>query len=217
MATAHEEFEFVGPWLGPVGIVAGLPCVCYLLVFFCSGGECLELFPFKAPEIHFSISNTYSHAGLLVFLGWIAYVVLLHLILPGRIMEGVKLANGTRLTYKMNGKTMSATCVMLGLALALICHRIPSVWVRTEHRARGLELQQGMRLTFVTQSRSFYCAGCDVDLGWIPGILHKGTGPGLDARKLLTAPIRVGVVLVFPFPLSLCHVLLQGRITGIRR
>jgi hypothetical protein len=107
-----DEFEFVGPWMGPIGIVAGLPCVCYLLVFFCSDGECLELLPFKVPEGCVSMKKTldiYSHAGLEVFLGWIAYVVILHLILPGRSMDGVKLANGTRLTYKMNGDFTAAT------------------------------------------------------------------------------------------------------------
>jgi len=105
----------MGPWLGPVGIVAGLPCVCYLLVLFCGPEGCLDLLPFKAPAMgQLGLSDGYSHAGLAVFMGWIGYVVLLHLLLPGRVVEGVQLADGKRLKYKMNGFSI------LVLTLALV-------------------------------------------------------------------------------------------------
>lgn len=98
-----EEFEFMGPWLGPVGIVVGLPVVCYLLVFLCGSGGCLELAPLKAPAMDVSFEKIYSMEGLAVYLGWMCFVLLLHLVLPGREVEGVKLADGRRLKYKMNG------------------------------------------------------------------------------------------------------------------
>ena len=72
---ANEDvFEFMGPWLGPVGIVAGLPCVCYLLVIFCGSEGCVELLPLKVPPLKLEVADVYSNAGLAVFLGWLAYV-----------------------------------------------------------------------------------------------------------------------------------------------
>ena len=32
------EYDFVGPWLGPLGIMLGLPAVCYALVYVCNAG-----------------------------------------------------------------------------------------------------------------------------------------------------------------------------------
>jgi len=33
-----QEYEFLGPWIGPVGIMLGLPGVCYALVYTCNAG-----------------------------------------------------------------------------------------------------------------------------------------------------------------------------------
>lgn len=32
----HAEYHFAGPILGPLGIIVGLPLVCYLLVYSCN-------------------------------------------------------------------------------------------------------------------------------------------------------------------------------------
>lgn len=46
-AKQHEQphFEFFGPYLGPIGIILGLPAVCYALVWACNAGGCLALTP----------------------------------------------------------------------------------------------------------------------------------------------------------------------------
>ena len=43
MPLNKQEYEFLGPWIGPVGIMLGLPGVCYALVYTCNagGGPCL--------------------------------------------------------------------------------------------------------------------------------------------------------------------------------
>ena len=39
----EQEYEFMGPWIGPLGIMLGLPGVCYALVYTCNAGG--EQFP----------------------------------------------------------------------------------------------------------------------------------------------------------------------------
>ena len=36
--SVEQEFEFMGPWIGPLGIMLGLPGVCYALVYACNAG-----------------------------------------------------------------------------------------------------------------------------------------------------------------------------------
>lgn len=37
-ASREQEYEFMGPWIGPLGIMLGLPGVCYALVYTCNAG-----------------------------------------------------------------------------------------------------------------------------------------------------------------------------------
>ena len=37
-------------------------------------------------------------------LGWLAFHAVLHIVLPGPVVEGVELGNGSRLKYKINGE-----------------------------------------------------------------------------------------------------------------
>ena len=100
----QPHFEFFGPYLGPIGIMIGLPLVCYALVYVCNGDGCLHLYPnttvpgFPANQRLFTLEAT------AVFLAWMAFQLTLHLILPGTKFEGVQLPNGKRLTYKLNGE-----------------------------------------------------------------------------------------------------------------
>ncbi len=46
------EYEFYGPWLGPLGIMLGLPAVCYWLVCACNSAGCWELArPLQMPGL----------------------------------------------------------------------------------------------------------------------------------------------------------------------
>lgn len=102
-AAQHHDFEFLGPYLGPLGIMLGLPAVCYALVYACNASGCMHL----APQ--FSIpgwppgQRLFTWEALGVYVAWFAFQALLHLLLPGQRRQGVVLPNGSRLTYKLNG------------------------------------------------------------------------------------------------------------------
>jgi delta14-sterol reductase len=100
----HHEFEFFGPYLGPLGIMAGLPFVCYALVYACNADGCLHLSPFSLPGFPAG-TRFFTWEACAVFLGWMAAQVALHLILPGRRVQGVQLPDGSRLSYKLNGQS----------------------------------------------------------------------------------------------------------------
>lgn len=48
--------------------------------------------------------SLWSWHAATVYLAWYAWTVLCWLILPGEIVQGAELRNGTRLDYKMNGQ-----------------------------------------------------------------------------------------------------------------
>ena len=48
----QPEYEFMGPWIGPLGILLGLPAVCYWLVYACNSRGCLALArPLQLPGL----------------------------------------------------------------------------------------------------------------------------------------------------------------------
>jgi len=107
-SQGKESFEFLGPWFGPLGIVFGLPVVCYALALLCSDKGCFTLSPMSIPPLDVKMNDVVHLSGISVFLGWIIFVAGLHFLLPGKLVEGVKLPNGGRLTYKMNALAVLA-------------------------------------------------------------------------------------------------------------
>lgn len=102
-APAKHHYEFLGPNIGPLGIMIGLPAVCYALVFLCHEEYCLS---FTEPyDLVKAVEQVqfFSWEAMLVFLGWMLFQILLHLILPGERVQGTQLKNKTRLTYKLTG------------------------------------------------------------------------------------------------------------------
>ena len=102
--TTDHEYEFMGPVVGPVAIMALLPLVCYGLVYICNADGCLNM-SLSIPGFA-RHSQLISTQGTLAILGWMAFQTLLHLLLPGQRVQGVLLANGRRLTYKLNGEDL---------------------------------------------------------------------------------------------------------------
>ena len=99
------HYEFMGP-PGALSIIVGLPLVCYALVLFCNADQCVRLDLSNLPSALPSPPGgmpLFTPEACAVFLGWMAYCVALHLILPGVRKQGVQLSNGERLTYKLNG------------------------------------------------------------------------------------------------------------------
>ena len=98
-----QEFEFFGPH-GPLGIILGLPVVCYALVYACNAQGCMHVVPeFSVPG--FAPGQAFfSTQALAAYLAWFGLLVVLHLLLPGQRAEGTVLPDGRRLPYKLNGE-----------------------------------------------------------------------------------------------------------------
>lgn len=101
MASDHD-FEFMGPLLGPFGIMAGLPLVCYGLVYVCNCDGCLGLSGLSIPGFP-THSQLISTQAFFAIIGWMAFQTILHLALPGQLVEGAMLPSQKRLRYKLNG------------------------------------------------------------------------------------------------------------------
>jgi hypothetical protein len=104
---AKFEYEFNGPYLGPLGVMLGLPVCCYALVALCNAHSCVSVgglrdgsWSTKQLALQQPLATV---DGLTAVLAWCAALVLLHLVLPGRRKQGSVLPDGTRLTYKLNG------------------------------------------------------------------------------------------------------------------
>ena len=100
------HYEFGGP-IGAIGIVLGLPIVVFGLYFICNENSCLTnpyTYDFNQAYtwINSLITLDYKLALFMSF-SWIVFHLILELILPGEEVQGVKLTNGTKLTYIMSG------------------------------------------------------------------------------------------------------------------
>ncbi|KAH8070575.1 sterol delta-7 reductase [Aureococcus anophagefferens] len=100
-APKHVEFEFGGP-IGAGANVVLLPCVVVGLAVACDGAFCLGPSPLAAfaPP---ALGELLQPKAFAVVLGWLAFQASLQVALPGDVVEGTKLADGTRLPYLMNG------------------------------------------------------------------------------------------------------------------
>ncbi|CAK0783472.1 hypothetical protein CVIRNUC_006671 [Coccomyxa viridis] len=123
------EYEFMGPWLGPLGIMLGLPAVCYALVYVCNAGGCDALrgpvawpgFPEGPPIITWEACAVLS--------GWLAWQVALHLVVPGPVEQGTVLSNGRKLKYKLTG-SRNLVITMLTIAyLGVYKRTLDLTWV----------------------------------------------------------------------------------------
>eukprot|EP00976_Prorocentrum_cordatum_P074495 1181538-Prorocentrum_minimum.AAC.5 len=103
------HYEFEGPYLGPIGVILGLPAVCYLLVFACNSSGCLTLQPLQIPGFPEGMEFV-TLDGIAVSIAWMALMIGLHLVLPGARIKGVKLSTGNQLTYKLNGARTWVAC-----------------------------------------------------------------------------------------------------------
>ena len=100
-------FEFGGP-PGAVGVMFGLPLVVYLLFFACGRGACAADVPSALAALERLQSGLADPAALTVGGGGRRLQVggrqaAMNQLLPGAEVEGVKLRDGSRLKYRMNG------------------------------------------------------------------------------------------------------------------
>ena len=124
--AAHEktrgkktEYEFGGA-VGAGLTMAALPLVVYGLFFACNADACIRGPSTAAAALEqarSSIAGTafWSWEAAAVVLGWFVLQALLFLVLPGPMVPGAALQDGSRLTYPMNGH------LAFWISLGLIC------------------------------------------------------------------------------------------------
>lgn len=112
----HATFEFCGPLLGPVGMLIGLPGVCYALVAACNDTGCVAGADLFRPAAWPGLGGRalFSWAGLAAVVAWFVAQAAVHLVAPGRVAEGVVLSTGTRLPYKLTGVERGGGVVGMG-------------------------------------------------------------------------------------------------------
>ena len=120
------EYEFGGPF-GAAGVVFGLPIVIYLLYYVCNDKMCLGHDNFSSKDFFNQFKSIYSNPSELIsqqaariYLGWMAFHVLLERVLPGEVVEGVTLEDGSKLRYRMSGH------LQFWIAIIAMGHCIPS-------------------------------------------------------------------------------------------
>ena len=106
MADSTPDYEFFGPYVGPIAIVLGLPAICIGLVAACNQSGCTDwsLNPPRLPDDW----RLFDHRASVAVLGWILFQACLWLVIPGKKAQGVVLTDGRRLTYKLTGKGWAA-------------------------------------------------------------------------------------------------------------
>jgi hypothetical protein len=100
-AALPVHFEFGGA-PGALALTLLLPLVCYALVRLSHSGGCLQLAPLSLPPA-LPLSAYGSLAGAAAFAAWFLLCLALHMLLPGKLVQGTVLRDGSRLTYKLNG------------------------------------------------------------------------------------------------------------------
>ena len=136
---AAPHFEFGGPFLGPLGILAGLPLLVMLFALFCGGGagkwpgaaELVALVPRDVGAARAALealrSGVLKALSAEAFLAYTAYFlvhVLLALVVPGPRRLGAPLpgaaGGGARLAYTLNGFRCLVLVVAGMLAVELL-------------------------------------------------------------------------------------------------
>ena len=75
-APPHDgEFEFFGPRLGPIGVMIGMPAICYGLVYACNSTGCVNFdFPLRFPGFPAG-SELFSTDATRIVLIWMMLLV----------------------------------------------------------------------------------------------------------------------------------------------
>ena len=100
MTIRKPVFEFFGPYIGPTGIVFGLPIVCYILAFLVSSTDPVEL------GVLWENAEFVSLFDVVIVFGYVGVVIALHRLLPARHVQGTPLESKHRLKYRLNGQCL---------------------------------------------------------------------------------------------------------------
>ena len=107
--SGDVEYEFGGP-IGATATMVFLPILIHALYFLCNDKYCLNSpmsfnwndFQASLPA---SFKELYCSEATYIFLGWMAFQLVMQLCLPGEVVEGTPVAGlgGKKLSYCMSG------------------------------------------------------------------------------------------------------------------
>jgi hypothetical protein len=127
------EFEFLGPYAGPIGMLFGLPLLTWVSAFYLRGYNKWTTFPTTLADVAGSFSwdnvaGSFSWHASAVYAAWVAGQAALYRLVPGPEVHGTRLRDGTRLSYPANG----LSCLVLTALAATAGHVsgfAPLTWV----------------------------------------------------------------------------------------
>ena len=167
-------YEFGGP-PGAAAIMAGLPLVVLALFFGCGKEYCADSFT-SAAELPRRVRDgllagpLWSWEAAAVVFGWTLVHFLAYLLLPGPVVPGVVLRDGTRLKYHMNAHL----AFWLSLATA---HLLPLGWLYDHY----LECASAaMALSLLLSIYSYALSYRPSEMLAKGGLSSKGTSSGDD-------------------------------------
>ena len=102
-----QQYDFMGPNVGPIAIMAGLPVVNFMLWYGCNATGCATFASFPAIKEQLVSVPLATPGGFAAVAAWLSAQILLHVLLPGRRAQGEKLPDGTHLTYKLTSTQLS--------------------------------------------------------------------------------------------------------------
>lgn len=101
-----HHYEFMGPHLGPPLMLLGLPALVWAASFYCNEKGWPAL-PLRLPTAA-DFAASFSWEAVKVYLAWFLFQMVLHLVVPGKMADGVQLRDGNRLKYRINGEREGA-------------------------------------------------------------------------------------------------------------
>jgi len=124
-----HHFEFAGPYLGPVGILFGLPLLTWGYQYYCNAGgwpsipgapSAAQAWDSITPAALLSaIASSWSTEVFAIYALWWYGLALLSLTLPGATGKGIVLRDGSQLTYPLNGLASLAVVTAAAVGVQL--------------------------------------------------------------------------------------------------
>lgn len=122
-----HHFEFVGPYIGPVGIILGLPVLTWALTYYCNahGWPAIPAADVAAQQAWSSLTpesvlkavqSTWSTEVFFLYVVWWLSLALMYVVVPGPVGKGIVLRDGRQLSYPLNGLN-SLLIVLAGAAV----------------------------------------------------------------------------------------------------
>lgn len=178
--THHREFFGVP---GALAIATFLPLITIFFQLVTNEYYSVKGYTLDFDKISSQIPSTWTQWQLLLFdrTAWLAYLAwyiglaVLDVYAPGKDIPGIELLDGTRLMYRINGLSLSATLIVLLLARVLYSptYFVPELQYLYDHQ---------LQLIFVTNIFSFALAFAVYFASFIP--LRKPNGSGNSERIL---------------------------------